>query len=127
MVNDEEPVRRVIELALCDRHDVVVARSGNDAIRVLGEPGRFDAVLCDIMMGDGTGVNVYTWLSRQRPDLLPRLVFMSGGTSRPEPRAFMASVSNPWLEKPFTIAQLDELVEGAIAAGEPAARAEPDR
>ncbi len=44
------------------------------------------------------------------------MVFMTGGAFTPESRAFLASVPNAWVEKPFDPAALRALVGELIAS-----------
>jgi CheY-like chemotaxis protein len=66
----------------------------------------FDVVLCDLQMPDVDGVAVHTELQRVRPDLVPRLVFMSGGAVGDRTRAFATRADIVLLDKPFTLDHL---------------------
>lgn len=61
---------------------VTPCESGNAAIAQL-ERGDFDVILLDWQMTDGTGGDVYTWLSTFRPWLTERVVFLTGGAAEP--------------------------------------------
>lgn len=43
------------------------------------------------------------------------MIFMTGGTFTPDAVAFLASVPNPSLEKPFDLATLRALVRSRVA------------
>jgi CheY-like chemotaxis protein len=112
LIADDEPsLVRTLELALGqDRHRVVAAASGREAIDQIDSDGDFDLILCDLMMPNGSGADVYAHVEKTRPDLCARMVFMTGGTFRGEARDFLASVKNPCLAKPFRLDELSRLV-----------------
>jgi CheY-like chemotaxis protein len=61
----------------------------------------FDVVFCDLMMPDMSGVEFYAELERTAPQLVERVVFLTGGAFTPASRQFLARVPNPRLHKPF--------------------------
>jgi hypothetical protein len=46
-------------------------------------------------------MDVFAEISRRRPEMTGRVLFMTGGVYSPEVRAFIASVANRCLQKPF--------------------------
>jgi CheY-like chemotaxis protein len=109
VVDDEPLVARAIQRLLRD-HEVVIVGSGRDALRLLADERRFDLVLCDMMMPDLGGMDVYVALEQSRPELLPRLVFMTGATFTDRAREFQARISNVFLDKPVQIERVLELL-----------------
>jgi len=119
IVDDELPLLRLLQAALgADGHDVDCATSGNEAIRRLGKNGSYDVVLCDLMMPDGSGADVVAYLSARDLPLASRVVLMTGGTYRPETRAFLGSVPNRCLEKPFRLEEVTRAVSEVLAGSE---------
>jgi CheY-like chemotaxis protein len=106
-VEDEQQLAIVLERLLLPEHDVVSVNSGRAALDILvsGAPPP-DVVLCDIMMPAMTGIELYEEVSKQRPELARRFVFMTGGTFTPESAAFVKSVGLPIVDKPFDVATL---------------------
>jgi CheY-like chemotaxis protein len=95
---------------LLSQHDVTIAYSGREAIaRLAGNPA-FDAVICDLQMNDGTGVDVYEYLCEQAPDLARRVIFTTGGAFTRGAREFLGRCPQPVLEKPFDTARFAALV-----------------
>lgn len=117
VIDDEpsvaRPVRRLLELMGCH---VTVAQHGREAIALLttGAPP-FDLILCDLMMPELSGPEVFAQVTRAQPELAPRFAFMTGGAFTTETRNFLATVAAPVLEKPFEMAKLRELVDRAAA------------
>ena len=101
LVDDEVTVVMVIKAMLKDRHELVVAHSGEEAIAELEDRERFDGVICDLMMPGLTGMDVHAFLRDRGDELADRMLFVSGGAFTPRAKEFLASVPNPKLLKPF--------------------------
>lgn len=113
VVDDEPQLTAVLRRILGRQHDVVVAHSGREALTLLEQDDAFDRVFCDLMMADLTGMDVHAELSRRRPELLSRFVFMTGGSFTERARAFLLAVPLPRIEKPFEPGLLHSLVESS--------------
>ncbi|MGF1466669.1 MAG: ATP-binding protein [Sandaracinaceae bacterium] len=111
VIDDERAVVRSIRRLLLGTADIAAAYSGRDAIATLTADGRFDAVLCDLVMTDGTGEDVAHWLRDHRPDLARRLIIMTGMPHPDAPPAMGAVV----LHKPFTRRSLERTLASVVA------------
>jgi CheY-like chemotaxis protein len=109
IVDDEPAVGRSLRRILRE-HDVELATSGRQALERLTEDGRFHAILCDVMMPDLGGKDLYEAIQRSGTGLERRFVFVSGGAFTPGARDFLARVPNPTLEKPFDEAAVKRVV-----------------
>jgi signal transduction histidine kinase/CheY-like chemotaxis protein len=114
-VDDEPQVLRSLQRAL-GAHDVVVDACGRDALRRLETDVKFDVILCDLMMGDMTGMDLHAVLSRRSHELADRIVFMTGGVFTDGARDFLGSVPNTCIEKPFDLVALRAMVAARGAA-----------
>jgi len=112
IVDDEPHLARTLEILLGDDNDVVTAASGAQARELLAKDSKFDAILCDLVMADVSGMELLTWLNEREPQLASRVVFMTGGAFTPETRHFLATVANPHIEKPFRVEDVQKLLEG---------------
>jgi CheY-like chemotaxis protein len=112
LVDDEELVRTVLTDLLSLHHDVVSVDSGRAALSELST-GQFDVVLCDVMMQEMTGVDVYRHIAATRPGLERRFVFITGGVFTVELEAFLASSGNRVLLKPFPMEALHDAIADA--------------
>jgi CheY-like chemotaxis protein len=127
IVDDDRPVAAAVALELGD-HDVVVAESGREALEILRRDKDFDVILCDLMMPEVSGMDVYEALRFIDPALLGRVVLMTGGAFTTRAGEFLSSVNAPILDKPFEPGQLHtivnvierrrEIAEAAIATTE---------
>ncbi len=98
VVDDEGDILDVLRSWL-GGYDVRCASSGREAIERYEREGPFDAVLCDLMMGDLTGMDVY---ARIAPSLGEgRVVLTTGGAYTDRARSFLAEHGIEPLHKPF--------------------------
>jgi PAS domain S-box-containing protein len=120
VVDDEDMILRSIKRILEDEdHDVVCVENVRSALELIESGERFDVILSDMMMPNMTGVEFYEALLSQKPDLARRVVFISGGAISAKVDAFLKSVPNPRIEKPFKIATLRTVIQQFLAALEP--------
>jgi PAS domain S-box-containing protein len=109
VVDDEPSIRALLSRLLVRRgYDVTEAASCAD-VRAAAAERRFDVVLCDIRLGDGTGGDCVRHLRAAQPDLRRRIVFITGDAS-----SLAADAGEfadlPVLPKPFTASDLDRLL-----------------
>lgn len=112
VIDDEPAVTKTLSRLLSRDCEVVVANHGRDAIPLLVDARlpAFDLILCDLMMPEPSGETIYADVTKQRPDLASRFVFMTGGASTQRGRHFLATVRAPVLEKPFDLSLLRALI-----------------
>ncbi len=114
VVDDEAAIRRALQRVLARHHDVTALASGNEALSRIVSGDRFDAILSDLMMPDVTGMEMYDQLSKIAPDQAKRMIFFSGGAFTSRARAFLDTVSNPRLDKPFELTNVLEAIAGIM-------------
>lgn len=114
VVDDEPGIRRAIGRALASAHEVVPFERGRALADRIAAGEHFDAILCDMMMPDMSGMELHQVLSLGAPEQADAMIFMTGGAFTPEARAFLASVPNARVDKPFDIAALRALVRSRI-------------
>ena len=96
-------------------HDVEISSGGRQALeRLQQEPDRFDAVLCDVMMPDLGGKDLYEAVRRTHSGLERRFVFVSGGAFTANAREFLEAIPNPKLEKPFDEPTLRQIIQDLV-------------
>lgn len=98
-------------------HAVEAEEGGQAAIGRLESDGDFDVILCDLLMPEPSGVDVYEWVRAHRPHLSERIVFMSGGVFTERVHAFLESVDNQRIDKPFELKAVTRLVRRSTANG----------
>ena len=112
VVDDEPLLGQTLSFMLEENHDVVVAHGGAAALEQLSQDPRFDLVLCDLDMPGVNGQSVHDTLSLKHPKLVRRFVLMTGGACSGWAEDFLAGYSGARLEKPFTVADVEEVLRG---------------
>jgi len=108
IVDDDAFVRIALQRILQTQHDVVAAASVREALTAIGMTP-FDVIFCDVVMPGESGVDFHRLLGAERPELLSRVVYLTGGAFSAEMAAFLETVRK--LEKPFEAGDLQRMVE----------------
>jgi CheY-like chemotaxis protein len=110
VVDDEPGIRKVLSRALARfGHTVVLATTGEEACQVL-ETNQVDVVMLDLRMPSMSGQTLYHAIASQWPELVGRVVVMSGDLEAKDHESWLSLHDLPVLPKPFEIAQLLDLV-----------------
>lgn len=118
VVDDEPHIQRALKRFLERQgHQVVLASDFPEAVKLIEEAG-LDAILCDVHLPGGTGMELYTVLRSLRPELCCRFVLMSGDVLGFEVAAFLARHRTPHLAKPFELSEVSRLMGSLVAEPE---------
>ena len=115
VIEDEPSVLSFVRTAL-ERtgYPVVAANTGVDALKLL-EGGKFVGIVSDMRTPGGIdGSDVHDWLAAHRPELVPRLIFITGDIVNEETAATLRRTGAPCVEKPFRISQLLDVVRKVV-------------
>jgi two-component system, NtrC family, sensor kinase len=119
VVDDEEPVVTLISEVLgLDGHKITPAFNGAEALLLLEEHD-YDLILSDVRMPAVGGPTFFEILQTTRPDLLPRVIFVTGDTVSRSTQEFLRKASRPVLAKPFDPERLRALVSETLAKNAP--------
>jgi PAS domain S-box-containing protein len=113
LVVDDEPLIREMVCDALAEHQVEAVSSGRMALPRIVEES-WDLILCDLIMPELSGVELWERLGELRPEARQKLVFMTGGDFSGKAAHFMESVAVRRLEKPFSIKALRALVRKAL-------------
>ncbi len=102
VVDDEIAVGESLERILRKFHDVTIVSSGQKAIEAIAAVGGFDAIFCDLMMPNMSGMDFFDQLLKANPEQARRVVFMTGGAFTPRAKEFLEQSENVHILKPFT-------------------------
>jgi len=122
IVDDDAMVLSALRRRLLGRYDVVTVLGGVEALARLSEDPLFDSIICDLMMPEVDGKSLYDAIKKEHPELVDRIVFMSGGAFTPRLRKFASAVSNPVLQKPVSRDDIEAMIcapRGDAAAERP--------
>jgi two-component system cell cycle sensor histidine kinase/response regulator CckA len=118
LVEDDEGVRKLTTRAL-GRNGYVVfeAARTQEALRVFeGEGGKFHLVFTDVVLPDGTGLQLIDQLLPRNPEL--RVLLSSGYTDRKSQWPLIRARGFRFLQKPYALAELLRAIREAIKPGE---------
>lgn len=112
VIEDEPSVMSFVRAAL-ERagYSVATAASGAEALPML-EQADFLGVVSDMRTPGGVdGADVHAWLVANRPELVSKLIFITGDIVNEETAQTLIKTGAPCVEKPFRISQLMEVVK----------------
>jgi CheY-like chemotaxis protein len=116
VVDDEAMIGLILQRAL-KAHDVTVMTDAGSALARIAAGTRYDVILCDLMMPAMTGIEFHHELAKRFPEQARAVIFLTGGAFSAETAAFLASVPNPQLEKPFDVGRLQQHVNEQLRSG----------
>ena len=110
LVVDDEPSILAVVKTYLDKHHVTVAHGGREALAFV-DAQTWDVILCDLMMPEVTGIEVYEAVKAKYPGREREIIFITGGAVTDRTHAFLASLPNTVLTKPFGPEELSAVVE----------------
>lgn len=116
VVEDDVPIGRMLASILADEGYVVDLAS--DGLTALGkiEAREYDLILTDLRMPELDGVGLYRELERRQPEMLRRVIVITGTSGHPEYESFLEETQVPYLEKPFSLQALQTITRRVLAA-----------
>lgn len=111
LIDDDRPVTLALCRMLRGRYTVVIAHGGQDAIERLRRGESYRAVLCDVMMPNVDGLDVFRWICANRPELRRCFAFVTGGVFAEQARAQIAALDVELLYKPVPKPKLLSLID----------------
>ncbi len=114
VIDDEHAIGNSIRMLLEDKHDVVVLTRACDALARITDGERYDAILCDLMMPEMSGIALHAAIAEVAPEQLAHMVFVTGGAFTREAQEFVARCEHPPIQKPFDVDDLTALVDRLV-------------
>jgi len=111
VLDDEQLVAKTVQRILERSYDVFLANDALDVLSRLESGQTYDAFVCDLMMPDMSGMELWDQVQRRWPHLAARMVFASGGAFTPEATEFTEQPDRLFVQKPFEINMLRSLIE----------------
>jgi CheY-like chemotaxis protein len=116
LVVDDEPLVALSFRRMLSRHYLVdTEQDGRRVVERLLQGERFDAILCDMMMPEMTGSQLYAEIQRIAPEQAESVVFITGGAFTESTSRFLDEVENPVLEKPISLADIRPILDELVA------------
>ncbi len=112
LIEDEPAVMAYVRAALeRSGYTVACAESGAEGLRLLAS-GEYTGIVSDMRTPGGVdGADVHAWIMENRPELVSRLVFITGDLANEETVETLRRTGAPCVEKPFRVQQFIEVVE----------------
>jgi DNA-binding NtrC family response regulator len=112
LIEDEPSIMALVSATLeRNGYEVVCVESGAEALRLL-EKGQYLGVVSDMRTPGGVdGAQVHTWISANRPDLVDKVVIITGDYANEETVTTLRKIGALYLEKPFRVQDLISAVE----------------
>ena len=108
VVDDQTLLLRSLKRVLRE-HPVETAETAAEALAHVEEHGDYSLVLCDLTLDDtASGMDLYRKLVERGTGAERALVFMTGWPKDAD-RQFLDSLPNPFILKPFNIADVRDL------------------
>lgn len=116
LVVDDEPALLVLLERVLTRsgHVVEAASDGVTALNKL-QGQEYDLIICDVLMPDILGSELYRRAVEHAPDLSGRFIFITGNAVDTQTRTFLEDTRVPWLSKPFLPGDVERIVAQTIA------------
>ena len=116
IIDDEPLILKVVTSLLSHEHEVTCETRAADALERIRRGERFDVILCDLMMPDVTGMDVYDGLLAAVPQQAEAMLFLTGGAFTSRAQQFLERVPNRTLDKPFDASVLRSRVRELVGA-----------
>jgi CheY-like chemotaxis protein len=114
VIDDELVVREVLENALSrDGYQVETLASPREALPML-EQVQYDLILADLKNPEMSGKEFFEELSKLVPDMISRVIFITGDATSPKAKEFLDGAGRPVIEKPFELRALQRQVAKAL-------------
>ncbi len=110
VIDDELPVLDFVSKYLIrEGARIETASDVESALRVI-EGQDFNFVICDIRMPGMDGEAFYRIIGQKKPFLQNHIIFSTGDVLNRSTKAFLGSIKNPRIEKPFNLKHLKEVI-----------------
>ncbi len=114
IVDDEVVFATSLRRLIARDHEAIVMNRGRDVLDQIRAGVRYDAILCDLMMPELTGMELHAQLLELAPDQADRMIFVTGGAFTETAQRFLERLRTPWFEKPCHIGDLRAAVAALI-------------
>ncbi|MEK7446345.1 MAG: hypothetical protein A2X51_15100 [Candidatus Rokubacteria bacterium GWC2_70_24] len=117
VVDDEPEIAALLaDILAAGGQEVETAANGALALDKLGKRA-YGAILSDIKMPELDGPGLYRELERRHPDLVRRVIFLTGDTLAPGTAEFLGRTGAPVLTKPFRVEEVIRVVQRVLQMG----------
>ncbi len=90
-------------------HTVDSAPNAKIALQKIAKK-EYDIVICDVLMPDILGPDLYSQVIEKYPQLASSFIFITGNVVDIDTRIFLETTKLPWLPKPFLPADIEKII-----------------
>jgi len=110
VIDDDALLVDAFVRVLRKEHDVVAFTSSREALEHITTQDPYHVILCDLMMPELSGMEVFAAVAKRDPELASRFLFMTGGAFTPKAQQFVQENRERTIDKPIRMAALRTLV-----------------
>jgi signal transduction histidine kinase len=117
IVDDDEMLLRAITGSLTEEFECVPLPDARTALDIIEKAERFDVMVCDVVMPDMDGLQLYEKVRERDPSLAERTLFFSGGLQSQALEQALVDTGRTVLGKPTSMRELARKIR-RVAAGD---------
>jgi len=112
IIEDEAPIMALVRATLeRNGYQVVCCNSAAEGLNRLAQE-EFLGIVSDMRTpGEFNGADVYNWVSKNRPTLASRILFITGDLANEKTLTALRKTGAPCVEKPFRVRQFLDVVQ----------------
>jgi CheY-like chemotaxis protein len=119
VIDDETTIISVVSRFLEQQGcEALSARDGRQALDLL-QGQDVDFIISDVKMPGMAGDEFFRALEERNPELTKKVLFLTGAALTEKVKAFLDTISNPYLEKPFNLKDLKAMIAEILEADKP--------
>ena len=117
LVVDDDPfvTQVIVETLIGEGYQLDSVANGVAALEKIKRE-RYDLILSDLHMPQLDGVGLYQALAQRQDRPLEHIIFLTGSAGSSELHSYLDEAGLPVLRKPFTLAELLQLVHRALTS-----------
>jgi len=115
VIDDDASIGRTVSRMLED-NDVIYVPDAASAERYFAEEPAFDAVLCDVVMPECSGIELFRRVQEKVAPYSSLWIFMSGGANSERDQKFLEQSDCPFLRKPVSRQRLTAAILDVMRA-----------
>lgn len=116
IVDDEEAILTMLTNALGMEGFLVTGTTDGQKALSLIDKEDFDMIIADMKMPLVSGINLYWFVEKKKPELLDRIIFITGDIIDTTTRSFLKTIDNPYFTKPFDVEKFTAVIRNLINA-----------
>jgi CheY-like chemotaxis protein len=110
VVDDEPEIRRALHRVLGHLCTISTCANGAEAWQHFVRGEKYDVILCDLLMPEMNGMELFGALAKDHPDQAERMLFLTGGATSDAARNFLQKHVARVVNKPFNPKEVEAVV-----------------